>query len=534
MTCFQLPKSFCKQIQTVLTRFWWDDKPDHRKMSWVSWSTLTLPKSAGGLGCREIEKFNEALLAKLAWRILKYPDSLLSQVLTGKYCHSSSFLTATSPRSASHGWRGVLAGREVLSKGLGWIVGNGRRINVWSDPWLSTKHPLCPMGPPTDSNKDLKVSDLLETSTMEWNLSAVRLHLPQYEEAIKKLIPSEFHMEDELVWLPTSNGTYSTKTGYALWRLNRDQEQMDFNWNLCIWQIKASPKLKHFLWKIKSKALPVGANLVRRGVEVEGRCKRCGLMETERHVLLQCPFASRVWDLVPALYKPDPTAVTSPEILLQACRRMINLPPSGLNETALYPWILWYLWIARNRLVFENREGSEQELVTLALKEARIWQSAQREKGKQQTPQKGRQAPPTCHRGMETQCFVDAAWNAGTSGGGFGCIFKDTTSRTLQQCSSNRSNVSSALVAEALGVKPGLKAARLLGLRKLAIRSDSKSLIKVINTNEKIVEAQGVLFDIYQLCTSFTSVSFDFISRDFNEDADALAKAALQNLSNSV
>ena len=55
-----------------------------------------------------------------------------------------------------------------------------------------------------------------------------------------------------------------------------------------------------------------------------------------------------------------------------------------------------------------------------------------------------------------------------------------------------------------------------------------------INTKEKIVEAQGVLFDINQLCTLFTSVSFDFISRDFNEDADALAKAALQSLSNSV
>lgn len=43
------------------------------------------------------------------------------------------------------------------------------------------------------------------------------------------------------------------------------------------------------------------------------------------------------------------------------------------------------------------------------------------------------------------------------------------------------------------------------------------------------MEAQGVLFDITQLCTCFTAVSFDFISRVLNEDAyaDALAKAAL-------
>lgn len=60
-------------------------------MSWVSWNRLTLPKFAGGLGFREIEKFNDALLAKLAWRVLKFPESLLSQTLLGKYCHSTPF-----------------------------------------------------------------------------------------------------------------------------------------------------------------------------------------------------------------------------------------------------------------------------------------------------------------------------------------------------------------------------------------------------------------------------------------------------------
>ncbi|CAL9225131.1 unnamed protein product, partial [Arabidopsis halleri] len=49
MSCFKLPASLCKQIQSVLTRFWWDAKPDKRKMAWVAWDKLTLPKNAGGL-----------------------------------------------------------------------------------------------------------------------------------------------------------------------------------------------------------------------------------------------------------------------------------------------------------------------------------------------------------------------------------------------------------------------------------------------------------------------------------------------------
>ena len=119
MSCFKIPISLCKQIQSILTRFWWDVKPNLRKIAWVSWNTLTKPKFAGGLGFREIEQFNDALLTKLAWRILKCPHSLLAQTLLGKYCHSTSFLQTSAPQSASHGWRGILAGREVLFKGLG-------------------------------------------------------------------------------------------------------------------------------------------------------------------------------------------------------------------------------------------------------------------------------------------------------------------------------------------------------------------------------------------------------------------------------
>ena len=182
-----------------------------------------------------------------------------------------------------------------------------------------------------------------------------------------------------MVWLPESSENYSTKSGYALCKVNQDREQGDFNWYPCIWQVKTSPKPKHFLWKIKSNALPVGANLLRRGMEVEGRCKRCGLVETERHVLLQCPFATRVWDLVTALYTPDPNLITSADSLLQASRRIINLLPTGISEAALNPWIFWYMWVGRNKFVFENRKVSEQEVVVTAIKEARIRQSAQRE-----------------------------------------------------------------------------------------------------------------------------------------------------------
>lgn len=37
MSCFELPVSLCKRIQSVLTRFWWDSKEGEKKVCWVSW-----------------------------------------------------------------------------------------------------------------------------------------------------------------------------------------------------------------------------------------------------------------------------------------------------------------------------------------------------------------------------------------------------------------------------------------------------------------------------------------------------------------
>lgn len=45
MSCFELPVSLCKRIQSVLTRFWWDDPKGKRKISWVAWDRITKPKA---------------------------------------------------------------------------------------------------------------------------------------------------------------------------------------------------------------------------------------------------------------------------------------------------------------------------------------------------------------------------------------------------------------------------------------------------------------------------------------------------------
>lgn len=108
-------------------------KPWKEENGLDSLGKLTKAKRDCGLGFRDIQCFHDAMLAKLSWRILEEPNYLISRVLKGKYCNYADFMDCSVPNTASHGWRGILAGRDLLAKYLGWAIGNGLSVKVWQD-----------------------------------------------------------------------------------------------------------------------------------------------------------------------------------------------------------------------------------------------------------------------------------------------------------------------------------------------------------------------------------------------------------------
>jgi len=64
MGCFDITKEMCDQISSMIGRYWWSQQDSEKKIHWLSWEKLTLPKSKGGLGFRDIHSFNLAMLAK--------------------------------------------------------------------------------------------------------------------------------------------------------------------------------------------------------------------------------------------------------------------------------------------------------------------------------------------------------------------------------------------------------------------------------------------------------------------------------------
>ncbi|GJM99846.1 hypothetical protein PR202_ga16984 [Eleusine coracana subsp. coracana] len=118
MSCFRLLGGLCKHIEGLLRNFWWGCKDRQRKPCWVTWDDTMRPKFCGGMGFRDIELFNLALLAKQAWRITRDESSLSARILKPVYYSNGDFLHASLGSRPLKVWHAILDGKEVLTKGL--------------------------------------------------------------------------------------------------------------------------------------------------------------------------------------------------------------------------------------------------------------------------------------------------------------------------------------------------------------------------------------------------------------------------------
>ncbi|XP_013617019.1 PREDICTED: uncharacterized mitochondrial protein AtMg00310-like [Brassica oleracea var. oleracea] len=148
---------------SAMVSFWWDECAEKRKIHWVSWEKLCISKENGGLGFRDIEDFNQALLAKQAWRLLNEPNSLLARIYKGKYYAKKGFMECGKRYRPSYAWRSILFGRELLSKGLVGSIGDGQSTLVWSQKWIMDEVMRRPI------NKEMMIDVNLKVSALKLN-----------------------------------------------------------------------------------------------------------------------------------------------------------------------------------------------------------------------------------------------------------------------------------------------------------------------------------------------------------------------------
>lgn len=102
-------------------------------MHWCKWDDLCKPKDQGGLGFRDLCKFNIALLAKQGWRFLVKPKSSVARIFKARYFPFTYFWHAQLKNYPSYVWKSIFATKKLLEERVGWRVGSGDSFSIWHD-----------------------------------------------------------------------------------------------------------------------------------------------------------------------------------------------------------------------------------------------------------------------------------------------------------------------------------------------------------------------------------------------------------------
>ncbi|KAF5458995.1 hypothetical protein F2P56_022987 [Juglans regia] len=343
MSVFKLPVKFCKELAGMMARFWWGHMQNDKKIHWRSWDKMGLPKDRGGLGFRNLEWLNQAMLAKQGWRILSNPSSLVAKVLKEKYFRNSDLLEARLEYRPSLIWRSIRGALDLLKDGMVWRVGNGKSVRIWGDRWVPKPSSFCIQSPAKILSPNSRVCDLLIEGGQGWNVELVRAVLNQEEADLVCSIPVSLTcLPDRRMWFYTKNGAFSVRSAYHLEMERKIREKG---------QVSEMNNLKGVWRKVWSLNVPV---------------------ETVEHVLWGCCAAADVWLEFPATIQKRHGLERDFLVLWDSiCKRV------SIEELELMAVTMRDIWMRRNRFVFEQTFMNPSQLIQGARRSLEMFQQAQ-------------------------------------------------------------------------------------------------------------------------------------------------------------
>ncbi|XP_026411063.1 uncharacterized protein LOC113306330 [Papaver somniferum] len=243
MSCFILPKETTKKIDALQKDFWWGKETNYKGYYPVSYSCLCKPKIKGGLGFRNAQRYNLAIIAKLAWRLLTEPTALWVSQLKPRYFRKSSVFKDKIPTTSSWIWKCISKGIILVEQNNIWETGDGSSTNIWDDNWIpNLENNLSSYKTASNSHLTL-VKDMFEPITMKWNYT---LLIEMFPVAIANKINNvriAKGKSDTLRWLLTKSGRFTVKSMYnkltEKTRNHYNLGQPDSFWN-SLWKLNVS------------------------------------------------------------------------------------------------------------------------------------------------------------------------------------------------------------------------------------------------------------------------------------------------------
>ncbi|CAL8995128.1 unnamed protein product [Prunus brigantina] len=261
-------------------------------------SAMPVPKNKGGLGLKSSANLNQALLAKIGWRIHNNDQGLWVKMFNDKYLKGQSILNPSLPcrKDGSSTWKGIMYGAQLLRQGMSWRLGRGDNALFWKDHWLHEGPLLHQGGVLNVVEQDCTVDSFFKNRW--WDIDKLRGVVA--EEIVQKIINFPIgagsNLQDTQIWSATSDGKFSVKSAYGL--LFRNYGRSDPGLDI-LWKLRVPPKLKIFFWLVLQGRILTNEQRARRQLTSDPSCSVCdGFSESIVHLLRDCPRANEVWRAV--------------------------------------------------------------------------------------------------------------------------------------------------------------------------------------------------------------------------------------------
>ena len=122
----------------------------------------------------------------------------------------------------------------------------------------------------------------------------------------------------------------------------------------CLWHLNLPAKIKIFAWRACVNELPSKEKMCSCGINTSNECPICNReIESIHHTLLNCEFATRVWNLWCDGLQPSQRSNWTLHDLA-----MFILAHKPSQDLELFFIVAWAIWYNRNRIIHEGKCSS--------------------------------------------------------------------------------------------------------------------------------------------------------------------------------
>ncbi|GJT77702.1 RNA-directed DNA polymerase, eukaryota, reverse transcriptase zinc-binding domain protein [Tanacetum coccineum] len=383
MSIFKVPSKVLHILESIRSHFFNGHDPGSKKASWVKWNNVLTDKKRGGLGVSSLFALNRGLMIKWVWKFLSQKDSLWTKVIVaihgvGGKIHSEWTSTGKSC------WLSILSEvRSLQRKGmyvfdyLTHKMGNGESTKFWLDHWHTRGifKDIFPRLYALESSKDVTVSSKIGDTSLVCSFRRIPrggIEQNQFDSLVElvrsvTIVPSA----DRWNWNLESTGIFSVASA----RRRIDEICLPNIGEETRW-VKCVPiKINVLAWKIKTDALPTRFNISRRGIDIQDMsCPICdNAIESTDHLFFRCGLVRDIANKVLSWWNLDHANLNSYaewKSWLVSIRMDSKL--KKMFEGVWYS-IWWYVWIYRNKLLFDERKPSKSMLIDNVIASSFYW-----------------------------------------------------------------------------------------------------------------------------------------------------------------